>query len=202
MSSRDFRRCRESEREGTLRPLPKNRTRPEERGDKIKEGVRVSGKRHSHRFVLQAHLDLDEDTGEEEEEEEGHLADREITSIVDHAIARSYSSPSGETGGNRRRSKFCRDRADSCEPPLLHLLSVHILCRRKEKGERDKEGGGKEREEEKAREACACCAVRSTATAATGCIECRPASRRLKIDGRSMQQPPLDLRVLVELIDD
>lgn len=73
----------------------------------------------------------------------------------------SYRSPSRETGGSRRRSKFCRVRADSCKAPLLHLPSVHILRRRKEKskGEREKEREtgrrrrNKEREEEEAREA-------------------------------------------------
>lgn len=61
-------------------PLLENRTKPEETRETIRGRARFSRKRHSHRLVLQAHLDLAEDTGgEEEEEEDDERPDREIT---------------------------------------------------------------------------------------------------------------------------
>lgn len=47
-------------------------------GNNQRGRARFSRKRHSHRLVLQAHLDLAEDTGEEEEEDD-ERPDREIT---------------------------------------------------------------------------------------------------------------------------
>lgn len=174
-----------------------NRTKPEETRETIREGeTRFSRKRHSHRLVLQAHLDLAEDTGEEEEEEDDERPDREITpSSITLSL---FLVPESEPRNRRKPTAFeilsCSGRfvqGSAVAPAERAHPSPKEGKEQRRKRERQGEGEGTRRERKKKQEkrANACCAVRSTATAANGCIECRPASRRLKIDGRRMQQP-------------
>lgn len=147
--------------------------------------------------MLQAHLDLAEDTGEEEEDDE--RPDREITpssiTLSLFLVPESGAEKPAEADGVRNSVVFgpirARLRCCTCRACTSFAEGRKRAKAKERKRERQGEGEGtrRERKKEQEKRANACCAVRSTATAANGCIECRPASRRLKIDGRRMQQP-------------
>lgn len=128
-----------------------NRTKPEEtRGNNQRGRARFSRKRHSHRLVLQAHLDLAEDTGEEEEDDE--RPDREITpSSITLSL---FLVPESEPRNRRKPTAFeilsCSGRfvqGSAAAPAERAHPSPKEGKEQRRKRERERETGEKEKEQ-------------------------------------------------------